>query len=132
MLKTAYNANFERTCLSKFLGIDLPADQWECTMVRAAMCGLPLSLDMAAKVLNLDEQKDASGKSLIRYFSLPCKPTARNGMRTRNLPMHDPFKWEDFKSYCMQDVRTELAIREKLSFYTITDKEKALWALDQR
>jgi DNA polymerase len=132
VLKTAYNANFERTCLSKFLGIDLPADQWECTMVRAAMCGLPLSLDMAAKVLNLDEQKDASGKSLIRYFSVPCKPTARNGNRTRNLPMHDPFKWEDFKSYCMQDVRTELAIREKLSFYTITDKEKALWALDQK
>lgn len=132
VLKTAFNANFERTCLSKYLGIELPPEQWECTMVKSAMCGLPLSLEMVAKVLNLEQQKDSAGKALIRYFSMPCKPTARNGNRTRNLPIHDLFKWEDFKSYCMQDVRTELAIRERLSFYKITDKERALWALDQK
>lgn len=132
VLKTAFNANFERTCLSKYLDIELPPEQWECTMVKSAMCGLPLSLEMVAKVLNLGQQKDSAGKALIRYFSIPCMPTARNGSRTRNLPMHDLFKWEDFKAYCMQDVRTELAIRERLSFYKITDKERALWALDQK
>lgn len=132
VLKTAFNANFERTCLSKYLDIELPPEQWECTMVKSAMCGLPLSLEMVAKVLNLGQQKDSAGKALIRYFSMPCKPTARKGNRTRNLPMHDLFKWEDFKAYCMQDVRTELAIRERLSFYKITDKERALWVLDQK
>ena len=132
VLKTAFNANFERTCLSKYLDIELPPEQWECTRVKSAMCGLPLSLEMVAKVLNLGQQKDSAGKALIRYFSMPCKPTVRNGNRTRNLPMHDLFKWEDFKAYCMQDVRTELAIRERLSFYKITDKERALWALDQK
>lgn len=132
VLKTAFNANFERTCLSKYLDIELPPEQWECTMVKSAMCGLPLSLEMVAKVLNLEQQKDSVGKALIRYFSMPCKPTARNGNRTRNLPMHDPFKWEDFKAYCMQDVRTELAIRERLSFYQIPEQEKRLWSLDQK
>ena len=132
ILKTAYNANFERTCLSKFFGIELPAEQWECTMVKAAMMGLPLSLDAAAKVLKLDQQKSAAGKALIRYFSMPVKPTAANGGRTRNLPQHDPFRWEDFKEYCAQDVRTEMAIRDRLQSYEITQKESALWALDQR
>lgn len=132
VLKTAFNANFERTCLSKYFDIELPPEQWECTMVKSAMCGLPLSLEMVAKVLNLEQQKDSAGKSLIRYFSVPCIPTAKNGMRTRNLPIHDVFKWEDFKSYCVQDVRTELAIREKLDFYEITEQEKRLGSLDQK
>ena len=132
ILKTAYNANFERTCLSAFFRINLPADQWECTMIKAAMSGLPLALDQVAKVLKLDQQKSASGKQLIRYFSLPCKPTKANGMRTRNLPMHDPFRWNGFKEYCMQDVVVEQAIRKRLQAIEIPQRERQLWALDQR
>ena len=132
ILKTAFNANFERTCLAKFFGIELPADQWECTMVKAAMMGLPMSLEQVAKVLKLDQQKDSLGKTYIRYFSLPCKPTKANGMRTRNLPEHAPEKWEAFKQYCIQDVKTEKAIRERLNWYKIPAGEKELWTLDQR
>mgnify|MGYP001022663338 CR=1 FL=1 len=117
VLKTAFNANFERTCLSKFFDMDLPAEQWECTMVKASMLGLPLSLDMVSKVLQLSEKKNAAGKALIRYFSCPCKPTKANEGRTRNLPEHAPDKWQDFIDYCRQDVKTELAIREKIKFF---------------
>lgn len=131
ILKTAFNANFERTCLAKFFDIELPPEQWECTMVKASMLGLPLSLDMVAKVLKLTQQKDAAGKALIKYFSCPCKATKANGERTRNLPEHAPEKWEDYKNYCRQDVKTELAIREKISFFEIPDQEKKLWYLDQ-
>lgn len=132
VLKTAFNANFERACLSAYLHLDLPAEQWECTMVKACMLGLPMSLENVAKVLKLEQQKDAAGKALIRYFSLPCKPTKANGMRTRNLPEHDPEKWQQYKDYCVQDVVTEKAIRNKISFFTIPDTEKKLWELDQR
>ncbi len=132
VLKTAFNANFERTCLSKFFGMELPAEQWECTMVKASMLGLPLSLDMVSKVLQLSEKKDAAGKALIRYFSCPCKPTKANEGRTRNLPEHASDKWQDFIDYCRQDVKTELAIREKIKFFEIPDQEKRLWYLDQR
>lgn len=132
ILKTAFNANFERTCLSAFFGIELPAEQWECTMVKASMLGLPLSLDMVSKALNLSEKKDAAGKALIKYFSCPCKPTKSNGERTRNLPEHAPDKWQEYIDYCRQDVRTELAIREKINFFEIPDEEKKLWCLDQR
>lgn len=133
ILKTAFNANFERTCLAKFFGIELPPEQWECTMVKASMLGLPLSLDMVSKVLKLSEQKSAAGKALIKYFSLPCKPTKANDERTRNLPEHAPDKWQEFIDYCQQDVKTELAIREKIKFFEIIpEEEKRLWCLDQR
>lgn len=132
VLKTAFNANFERTCLQKYTHLKLPADQWECTMVKACMLGLPMSLENVAKVLKLEQQKDAAGKALIRYFSMPCKPTKANGMRTRNLPSHNPEKWQQYKDYCVQDVVTEKAIRNKISFFTIPDTERRLWELDQR
>jgi len=130
--KTAYNANFERTCLAKFFDLKLPPDQWECTAVKAAMAGLPHGLDNVAKVLGIEAQKDAAGKALIKYFSLPCKATAKNGMRTRNLPNDDPEKWEKYKAYCVQDVVVETAIREAISWYKIPEMEKQLWALDQQ
>lgn len=132
VLKTAYNANFERTCLARHFGIELPPEQWQCTMVKAAMAGYPMGLDAVARAMKLDQQKDASGKMLIRFFSIPCKPTAKNGMRTRNLPQHDPFRWEDFKAYCVQDVRTEMAVLDRLSWFTMPESEARLWALDQR
>ncbi|WP_126244359.1 DNA polymerase [Chitinophaga rhizosphaerae] len=131
VLKTAHNAVFERTCMAKYFGLPMPPEQWECTMVKVAMLGLPLSLDAAAKALKLDAEKDAAGKALIRYFSLPCKPTKTNGGRTRNLPEHDPERWEKYKSYNLQDVRVELAIRGKLSAFQIPDQERRLWQLDQ-
>ncbi len=131
ILKTAYNANFERTCIAKFFKITLPPEQWECTMVKAGMLGLPMSLDAASKVLKLEQKKDSAGKALIRYFSLPCKPTKTNGERTRNLPKHDPEKWKQFSDYCAQDVVVEMAIRNKLSFFQIPLTEKRLWQLDQ-
>lgn len=131
ILKTAFNANFERTCIAAFYGIELPAAQWECTLVKAAMCGLPLSLAAVAKVLHLEEQKMLAGKALIRYFSIPCKPTRANGNRERNLPRHDLQKWDLFKRYCAQDVETERAIRAKIAFYEIPEMEKKLWVLDQ-
>lgn len=132
VLKTAYNANFERTCIARYLKYDLPPYQWECTMAKASMLGLPLSLDAASKALHLQEEKLSEGKTLIRYFSIPCKPTKANGGRTRNLPEHDPEKWERFKKYCASDVKVELAIRNKINFFTIPDNEKKLWQLDQK
>lgn len=132
VLKTAFNANFEITCIRQFLGIHLPADQWECTMVKSAMLGLPMSLDGVAKALNLEQQKMSAGRALMRYFSMPCKPTKSNGMRTRNLPHHDPDKWALFKEYCKQDVETERAIRNKEKWFTIPQKERELWQLDQQ
>lgn len=129
--KTAHNAAFERACLAKYLHAPMPPEQWECTMVKAAIASLPLSLDEASKALNLAELKDDKGKALIRFFSIPCKPTRANGMRSRNLPQHDLFRWEEFKQYCMQDVVVESAIREALSHIVIPDHEKQVWQLDQ-
>ena len=131
ILKTAYNASFEIACLNAFLITRLDPSQWECTMVRAAVSGLPLSLDAASKVLGLVQQKMSVGRSLIRYFSMPVKPLKSNGFRTRNLPFHDPAKWELFKDYCRQDVETERALRSALSNVVILPKEKQLWLLDQ-
>lgn len=131
VLKTAYNANFERTCIAKHFKILVPPGQWECTMVKAGMLGLPMSLDAASKVLNLDAKKDASGKALIRFFSLPCKPTSKNEQRTRNLPQHDADKWQMFKDYCVQDVVVEMTIRSKIEFFEAQPFEKKLWKLDQ-
>lgn len=130
--KTAFNANFEITCISKYFGITLLPEQWECTMVKATMLGLPSSLDAVSKALNLSEAKNAEGKTLIRYFAIPCKPTKGNGMRTRNEPWHDLEKWTRYIQYNNQDVVVELAIRKAIAFFAITEKEREVWAIDQR
>lgn len=130
--KTAFNANFERTCISKHLGINLEPEAWRCTAVQAAMLALPLSLEGVGVVLGLDKQKMSEGKDLIRYFCSPCKPTKSNGGRTRNLPEDAPEKWELFKTYCIRDVDVEKQIRKKLWKYPIPDREQQLYCLDQR
>ena len=132
IIKTAFNAQFERVCLSKHLGLKLLATSWQCTAVQSAMLGLPLSLDGVGMVLNLEEKKMKEGKELIRYFSIPAKPSKSNGERTRNLPNHAPEKWDKFKAYCKQDVEVEKAIREKLKRYPISKREQELYILDQR
>lgn len=132
VLKTAFNATFERICLSRHFQLHLTSDQWECTMVRSAMLGLPLSLAAVGKVLHLEDQKMDEGKALIRYFSVPCKPTKTNGMRTRNLPDHAPDKWNLFKKYCKRDVEVENAIRQKTTAFKIPPFEKELYDLDQQ
>lgn len=138
VIKTAFNAQFERVCLMKYLSsllnkeIYLDPSSWRCSEVQAAMLGLPLNLDGVGKVLNLHEQKMAEGKALIRYFCMPCKATAANGGRTRNMPTDAPEKWELFKEYNIRDVDVELAIREKLEDYPIPDKEQAYYVLDQK
>lgn len=130
--KIAYNAQFERICFEKYFGRPMSPEQWECTMIKGAMLGLPMGLASIASVLQLDQQKDFAGANLIRYFCLPCKPSKVNGGRTRNLPYHAPDKWEAFKSYCMDDVRTEMAVGKAISFFEIPEKEKLLWDLDQQ
>lgn len=132
VIKTAFNANFERTCISKHLGINLKPEPWRCTAVQSAMLALPLSLEGVGVVLGLDKQKMSEGKELIRYFCSPCKPTKSNGGRTRNLPEDAPEKWELFKSYCVRDVDVEKQIRKKLWKYPIPDMEQQLYCLDQR
>ncbi len=130
--KTAYNANFERTCLSKHFGRYIPPESWHCNAVQAAMLALPRSLEDVGRVLGLDEQKMKEGKELIRYFCVPCKPTKANGGRTRNLPCHAPEKWELFKTYCKRDVDVEKSIRRKLHNFPIPESEMELYRLDQR
>lgn len=130
--KTAFNAAFERVCLSKYLGVNLDVGQWECTMVRAAMLGLPLSLDAVGRVLRLPQQKLKEGKALIRFFSVPCKGTKANGGRRRNLPEHDPEKWAAFKRYCVRDVEVEQQIRRFTLGYEVTEMERRLYVADQR
>ena len=132
--KTAYNANFERTCLTRHFGVPMPPEQWRCTAVHAATLGMPPTLGQVAQVLGFpdDKQKMGIGMSLIRYFCIPCKPTKINGERDRNLPSHDPEKWETFKRYCKRDVEVEIAIRKKLDKFTVPENEQKLWELDQR
>ena len=134
VVKTAFNANFERTCLAKWLKKELPPEEWRCTMVKALTVGLPGSLAGAGEALGLppDKLKDPKGKALIQFFSKPCKPTRTNGGRTRNLPAHDPDKWKLFIEYNRQDVITEQEILKKLDTYKITKDEQELWSLDQR
>jgi len=134
ILKTAFNASFERTCLSAFLGSVTPPEQWSCTAVWARELGLPATLESVGIVLGLpeDKQKLKTGKALIRYFSIPCKPTKTNGMRTRNLPQHDPERWELYKEYNIGDVVAEREIRKKLAHYPILPSEQILWEHDQR
>jgi DNA polymerase len=133
MIKTAYNANFERTCLAKHFRAAMPPQEWRCTAVHAATLGLPRSLGEVAQIVGLDEdkQKMKAGKSLIQFFSKPCKPTKRNGNRTRNLPHHDPERWALFLDYCKQDVEVERELRKRLERFPVLPQEQALWELDQ-
>ncbi|HFR3267614.1 TPA: DNA polymerase [Streptococcus suis] len=132
--KSAFNAQFERVCLSKHFGAPyyLDPSQWRCTMVHAQELGLPSSLEKCASYLNLAQEKDTAGKNLIKYFSVPCKPTKANGGRTRNLPEHDPEKWQMFIDYCKQDVVVEMAIAERLSVLPVADREWDFYTADQR
>lgn len=134
VLKTAFNANFERTCLHAHFGEPMPPEQWSCTAVMARELGLPGSLAQVGQVIGLaeDKQKLKTGSALIRFFSVPCKPTKANGERTRNLPEHDPDRWKIYIEYNAQDVVTEREIRRKLSKFPIIPFEKALWNYDQR
>lgn len=132
IIKAAWNAQFERTCLSKFFGTRLSPDSWQCSMVWAASLSLPLKLKTAAEVLKTGEQKDDAGERLIKYFSVPCKPTKTNGGRTRNLPEHALEDWERFKSYCKQDVKTERDIRHKLETLPLKASEWDFYHMDQR
>jgi DNA polymerase len=133
IVKTAFNANFERTCLAKWLQKPMPPEEWRCTMVKALTLGLPGNLAGAGEALGLPpgKLKDPLGKALIQFFSKPCEPTRTNGQRTRNLPQHDPAKWQLYKSYNRQDVVTEQEILRKLSIYKTPESEQELWALDQ-
>ena len=121
VMKWAYNAQFERVCLSRFLGLPvgsyLDPLSWRCSMVWAATLGLPMSLENVGTVLGLEKQKLTEGKDLIRYFCVPCKPTKTNGGRTRNLPEHDRKKWERFKAYNLRDVEAEMQIQQRLAKY---------------
>lgn len=130
--KHAHNANFERNSF-RAIGYDVPIEQWHCSAVKSAYCGLPLSLTMVSEALKLEEKgKLATGKALIRYFSVPIKPTKANGMRERNFPEHDMQKWEEFKLYCINDVEAEREIGKRLEVYTIPDFERANYILDQQ
>ena len=130
-IKHAYNAPFEWGCLSKFLG-PLPPSQWRCTMFHGLYCGYTIGLEATGKALGLPEDKKKlnTGKALIRYFCVPCKPSKANGQRTRNLPHHDPAKWELFREYCRQDVVTEMEIERRLSAFPVPDFVQKQWETD--
>ena len=133
--KWAFNANFERVCLSRYLGYPtgdyLMPDSWRCSMVWAAYLGLPLSLEGVGTVLGLEKQKLTEGKNLIKYFCQPCTPTKSNGGRTRNLPADAPEKWEAFKTYNIRDVEVEMAIQARLSNYPVPESVWEEYHLDQ-
>ena len=131
--KTAFNANFERTCLASYYKRYCDPEQWSCTMVLAASCGLPMSLKNVGIALNLSEDKAKmkEGADLIRYFCIPCRPTKTNGQRTRNLPEHAPDKWEVFRQYNIRDVETENTIRQMLLKWRPDRTEQHLWEIDQ-
>ena len=132
IIKVAYNAQFERVCLSRYLGHWLDPHQWRCTMVMAAYLTLPGRLADAAVALGTTEKKMEEGKDLIRYFSVPCKSTKTNGGRTRNLPADAPEKWAVYRQYNAQDVETERAIRKALEKHPLPEQEWELYALDQQ
>ena len=131
-IKHAYNAAFEWYCLSKFCGLLLPVEQWRDTMLHGLYCGYTAGLDATGKALGLpaEKQKLSMGKALIRYFCVPCNPTQANGGRTRNLPKHDPDKWELFKTYCRGDVTTEMEIERRLSNFPVPDAVEKQWQTD--
>jgi len=130
--KHAHSANFERNAF-KAIGYDVPVEQWHCSAVKAGYCGLPMSLDAATKALNNGEAvKDAEGKVLIRYFSCLVKPTKSNGGRMRNLPSHNPEKWEKYKAYCAKDVFSEMWLLDQLAGFEIPYTERLNYFLDQK
>ncbi len=133
--KWAFNSNFERVCLSRYLGFPtgkyLNPSSWRCSMVWSAYMGLPLSLEGVGAVLKLGEQKLKEGKDLIRYFCVPCKPTKANGGRTRNLPEHDLAKWSLFKKYNIRDVEVEQAVKKRLENYLVPEFVWDEYHLDQ-
>lgn len=131
-IKHAYNAPFEWGCLSKHFGIKLPPSQWRDTMLHGLYCGYTASLEATGRALGLpeDKQKLNTGKALIRYFCVPCKPTKANGGRTRNYPHHDPERWRLFKEYCVQDVVTEMEIDTRLSAFPVPDFVQKQWETD--
>ena len=136
VIKCAFNANFERICLSRLLGYEtgryLSPVSWHCTMVWSAYMGLPLSLQGCGAVLRLDRQKLTEGKELIRYFCVPCQPTKTNGGRTRNLPGDAPKKWARFKIYNARDVETEAEIQQKLSRFPVPEEIWDEYCIDQK
>lgn len=133
--KWAFNASFERICLSRFLGYPtgeyLNPSSWKCSMVWSATMGLPLSLEGVGAVLGLEKQKLTEGKDLIKYFCQPCQPTKTNGQRTRNLPAHATDKWLAFKKYNIRDVETEMAIQTRLSKFPVSEVVWDEYHLDQ-
>lgn len=129
--KSAFNAAFERVCLSRYLGTTLSPLSWHCTAVQASMLALPLSLEGVGEVMNIRQKKIKEGHDLVRYFCSPCKPTKANGNRTRNLPCHAPDKWEAFKAYCIRDVEAEREIRQRLKMHPVSTSEHTLYCLDQ-
>lgn len=131
--KHAYNAAFEWYCLNR-AGYHTPLAQWKCTMIHGLYCGYTAGLDATGKAIGLpqDKQKLTTGKALIRYFCVPCKPTKSNGGRTWNLPRHAPEKWKLFKEYCVQDVVTESEILKRLSAFPVPETEERLWQMDVR
>ena len=132
VVKVAHNSAFERGAFSHYTGHYMPPEEWEDTMIMAAMNGLPMSLDDAGAALELRSQKIKEGTLLINYFCKPCKPTISNGGRTRNLPQHAPDKWERFVEYCRRDVEVCQAIYYKLNRFPVPDWEREVWALDAR
>ena len=133
--KWAFNAAFERICLSRYLGYPtgdyLEPDSWHCSMIWAATMGLPLSLEGVGAVLGLEKQKLTEGKELIKYFCQPCAPTKTNGHRTRNLPIHAPDKWAAFKQYNIRDVEVEMAIQDKLAKFPVSESVWEEYHIDQ-
>lgn len=132
VLKFAFNAQFERVCLEKYLGVHLAPDAWRCTMVASLYLGLPGSLAQVGAVLGVEKKKLETGKDLIEFFSVPCKPTKTNGGRTRNLPEHDREKWEQFITYNARDVETEMEIMDKVARFPVPDFLWKQYAQDKR
>lgn len=134
--KWAFNASFERICLSRFLGYPtgdyLGPESWRCSMIWAATMGLPLSLEGVGAVLGLEKQKLSEGKDLIKYFCQPCAPTKTNGQRSRNRPFHAPDKWADFKRYNIRDVETEMGIQQRLYKFPVPEMVWDEYHLDQQ
>lgn len=132
VIKTAWNAAFERAGISRYFRVDCDPRFWQCSMAHAYTLGLPGTLEKAAIALGLEEQKDTKGRNLIKYFSVPCAPTLANGGRTRNYPHHAPDKWQEFIEYNRQDVVVEREIRKRLERFPVPDREWRIWALDQK
>lgn len=131
VIKWAFNAQFERVCLSHYIKHWLAPGSWHCTMVWSATLGLPLSLEGVGMVLGLDKQKLKEGHDLIKYFCMPCTPTKANAGRTRNLPQHDREKWQRFTFYNQRDVETEMNIQKRLSVFPVSATEWQHYKLDQ-